>query len=105
MSAEYPPKDELKNRRQGPDKALLSSGPVRQIETGPMAHRPAASRTETRGRRIMSAFVLRLARRLERDPDELASEMTEDTIRRTKYAVVEEVMDDGTILYKHNPVR
>jgi len=53
----------------------------------------------------MSAFVLRLARRLERDPDELASEMTEDTIRRTKYAVVEEVMDDGTILYKHNPVR
>lgn len=52
----------------------------------------------------MSAQVLRLAKRLGVDPDELASRIPADTLRRTKYPVIELVDEDGKRrTFKHNP--
>lgn len=62
---------------------------------------PARLREITKGRQ-MSAFVMRLARRLGRDPDELASRMPPDTLRRTKYPVIERVNDDGSRTFEHD---
>ena len=33
------------------------------------------------------------------DPDELAKTYPDDTLRRTKYPAVEEVQEDGSVLY------
>jgi len=93
-SAEYPPKDELK-ARQAREK----------ISTGGATTESAVLREPAHKGRKISALALRLAARLEVDPDELAASWPEDTLRRTKYPVIEEVQEDGSVLYKHNPVR
>lgn len=49
-----------------------------------------------------SAQVERLASRLGADPDELAKSIPADTLRRTKYPVVETVNADGTRSFKHD---
>lgn len=59
------------------------------------------SRTE---RREMSGQVQRLARRLGADPDEIARRIPADTLRRTKYPVIETVNEDGTRAFKHDPM-
>lgn len=57
--------------------------------------RPATSRI------VMSALIQRLARSLGVSSEELASTIDDDTIRRTKYAVRERQMLDGTTLFEH----
>jgi hypothetical protein len=94
MPAEYPPKEELEARRR-----------AEKIATGGQSTESAQLRpAEQKGRRI-SALALRLAARLRVDPDELAASWPEDTLRRTKYPVVEEPQEDGSVLYKQNPMR
>lgn len=61
-----------------------------------VAHRPRGSR------RQMSAQIIRLADRLGVDPDELAARIPEDTIRRTKYPVIEQVDDHGRRSFRHD---
>jgi hypothetical protein len=51
----------------------------------------------------MSGLVQRLARDLGKDPDELAAQIDPDTLRRTKYAVLQIRNDDGTTTFKHDP--
>jgi hypothetical protein len=58
-----------------------------------------ASRT---GKRVVSAQVLRLARRLGKDPDEMARSMKPETLRKTKYPVIETVDADGKRHFKHD---
>lgn len=70
-----------------------------------MAHRPDATPTDSKGKRKMSAAVLKLAERLGSSPDELAAKIPEDTIRRTKYPSVAEKQPDGSIVYKHIPLK
>lgn len=52
--------------------------------------------------REMSAQVQRLAKRLGKDPDELASEISADTLRRSKYPVIEQTDDQGRRVFKHD---
>jgi hypothetical protein len=61
------------------------------------AKRPATAR------RRMSAQVQRLAKRLQRDPDELAKQISDDTLRRTKFPVIEEKTEDGKRKFRHDP--
>lgn len=99
----YPTPEDLASRAASGDpvaKLSRSSGQAKQIETGPMAATPAASRTVRRGARRMSASILKLARRLGADPDKLASEYSDDTIRRTKYPALEVEQPDGSTLFK-----
>lgn len=61
--------------------------------------------TERKGPvREMSAPLLRLARRTGKNPDVLAAEIPPDTLRRLKYAVLEQENEDGTRTWKHNPM-
>ena len=65
---------------------------------------PASSPTSRHARaasRSMSAQVQRLSRRLGVDPDKLAAKYPPDTIRRTKFPVVETVNTDGTRSFRH----
>lgn len=67
---------------------------------------PASSRASKNGKgplRTMSAQVQRLASRLGTNPDELAAKIPEDTLRRTKFPVLEIENDDGTRTFKHDP--
>jgi hypothetical protein len=63
------------------------------------AGQPAAPRA---GRNV-SAQLMRLAQRQGIDPDELAQKIPADTVRRTKYPVIEVVNEDGTRSFKHDP--
>jgi hypothetical protein len=47
-----------------------------------------------------STIIRRLADRLRKDPHELASSLPADTVRRTRYPVIEIVHDDGTVEYR-----
>lgn len=76
------------------------SVPERLTATSSAARGARASRTE---RREMSAQVLRLASRLGSSADELAKKIPADTLRRTKYPVIEVVNEDGTRTFKHDP--
>lgn len=58
-----------------------------------------ASRT---AKRAVSAQVLRLAKRLGKDPDELAAKINPETLRKTKYPVIETVDADGKRHFKHD---
>ena len=51
--------------------------------------------------RQVSGFLLRLARRLGKDPDALAADIEPDTIRRTKYPVLERAEGERR-LYEHD---
>lgn len=94
MSAEYPPKDELKARRE---REKIATG-------GHNTEQNVVRAAGIKGRR-MSALVLRLAARMGQDPDALAKGYPDDTLRRTKYTAVEEEQEDGSIRYKENPIR
>jgi hypothetical protein len=77
----------------------MSRDPEKLSATVSRARGGIVSRT---AKRALSAQVLRLARRLERDPDELAKKIPADTLRRTKYPVIEQVNEDGTRTFKHD---
>jgi hypothetical protein len=79
---------------------LLASDPERRSATSSAARGRTGSRTE---RRVMSAQVLRLAKRLDVDADELAKKFSPDTVRRTKYPVLEQVDEQGRRVFKHDP--
>jgi hypothetical protein len=80
-----------------PDPAVRASyfALERRLETKPRARGDAASPTAP------SAILVRLARRLGRDPDELAAELSDDTLRRTANPVIEERTEDGKTIFKH----
>ena len=65
--------------------------------------RRRTSEEPTRKRRKVSAAIQRLARRLGRDPDELAAQIPADTLRRTRFPVLEEVDEVGKRTFKHDP--
>ncbi len=60
---------------------------------------PTASKTE---KRAMSAQVLRLAKRTGKDPDAIAREIPAETLRKTKYPVIEVLNPDGTRTFRHD---
>lgn len=78
---------------------VLPSGSERQSETAPRARGRAGSRT---ARREMSAQVQRLAKSLGQSPDELAARIPADTLRRTKYPVIETLDENGRKVFKHD---
>jgi hypothetical protein len=51
---------------------------------------PGTPPKSVRPGRLMSGQVQRLAARLGKDPDEIASKIPPDTLRRTKYPVLEQ---------------
>lgn len=91
MPSEYPSKQEMKSRARG------SSDPARPSATADPVRPRGAAKT------AMSGLVQRLALSLGKDPAELASKIDPDTIRRTKFPVIEERLEDGTIKFKHDP--
>ena len=89
-NSQYPQPPELEKRRsidQEKHPEIKRQGP------GVVGSRTA--------RRVMSASVQRLAKRLGKNPDEL--EIDPDTLRRTKYPVIEIENEDGSIIYKDDP--
>lgn len=78
---------------------LVSSDRERPSETSSRGRGRIGTRT---ARREMSAQVLRLAKRLRANPDELAGKIPADTLRRTKYPVIEIENEDGTRTFKHD---
>lgn len=102
MSAEYPPKDELRERAsQGDATAAQALG----VTTGGFSTEQVVQREAPPKGRRMSALAMRLASRLGKSPDELVKEWPDDTLRRTKYPAVEEPQEDGSVKYKENPIR
>lgn len=85
-----PSKDTFKGRR---DEHLTGSEKPR--ETTPVA-RPKG--------RSVSSVLLRLARRMDADPDAMAERIPEDTLRRLKYPLLETINEDGTRSFKHDPL-
>lgn len=69
-----------------------------QVNTGLISHRVTGKKPA----RQMNQSVLRLADRLGVDADELAKRIPEDTLRRTKYPVIEHVNEDGTRSFDHD---
>lgn len=91
MPSEYPSKQEMKSRGRA------SSAPGRRPEIEHQGPRRAGTQT------VLSAFVQRLARDLGKDPEELAAKIDPDTIRRTKFPMIEERLPDGKLRFKHDP--
>ena len=79
--------------------AWLSSDQAKRRETG--AREPGAAASPI-GRRALSGQVVRLAKRLGKTPEEIAETIPEDTLRRTKFPVIEVLNEDGTRTYKHD---
>jgi hypothetical protein len=61
-----------------------------------------APKPSARAARQMSGQVQRLAARLGKDPDEIASKIPPDTLRRTKYPVLEQMTPDGKRVFEHD---
>lgn len=76
---------------------VSSSVQERPAATGSRAQRPGAKRT------VLSAFLQRLARALGVPAEELAKKIPDDTIRRTKFPVVIEQLEDGKYKFKYVP--
>lgn len=79
--------------------AWMSSDPERRSVTVSADHGATASTTASPA---LSATVIRLARRLGKTPEEVAAQIPEDTLRRTKYPVIETVNKDGTRSFEHD---
>ena len=107
MSAEYPSKEDLEARRESGDPVARTtrSGRARPIVTGAMDTRVGDTPTAPKEKRLMSAAVMRLAARLGVPASNLAERYPEDTLRRSKYPMIEEVQKDGSIVYKERIVK
>lgn len=53
--------------------------------------------------RVMSAQIQRLADRTGQDPDELAARLSADTVRRTKFPVIEQRDEQGRRVFRSDP--
>lgn len=73
------------------------------VESSSSTPKTSLAASPVSAKRVMSAQILRLADRLGRDAETLAKKMPADTVRRTKYPVIEIVNPDGTRSYKHDP--
>jgi hypothetical protein len=93
-----PSKDTFREKRPELNESL-SSELERQNATSAPGRGRAGSQTE---RREVSGQLLRLAKRLGKDPDELAAKIPADTLRRTKYPVLEQIDEDGRVTFKHD---
>jgi hypothetical protein len=80
---------------------LASSALGRPTETVSRARRLVASPTSKRGP-TPSAQVTRLASRTNSTPEALASKIPEDTLRRTKFPVIEQLDAQGRRVFKHD---
>lgn len=69
-----------------------------EVQHGLAAALPKPAKKE----RSMAAQLMRLARRLGLDPDELATRIPADTIRRLKYPVLEQRDRGGTRSFDHD---
>src|SRR5689334_12546733 len=85
----YPTKDELSRRR--------SIERERPLAIERREQRAAASSIAK-----SAAVVQELARRTGSDPEDLASRVDPDTLRRLKNSMVTQVNPDGTRTYKHD---
>ncbi len=90
MPSEYPSKQEMK------DRGSESTAPERPSATDSQAHLPALRRT------VLSAQVQKLAMALGKDAEELAQKIDPDTIRRTKYPVIEGRNAHGLRTFTHD---
>ena len=68
------------------------------VVQGPLSSKPKKAKEVRR----QAGQVLRLARRLGRNPEELAKSLPEDTLRRLKYPVLESRTPDGKREFKHD---
>lgn len=68
------------------------------VTQGPVSSRPKQQKKT----RQQAGQVLRLARRLGKNPEDLAKSLPEDTIRRLKYPVLESRTPDGKREFKHD---
>ena len=85
--------DDFHKKHPKVNEGLLSSAPERPSETAPAA-KPG---------RAGSAQLTRLAHRTRQDAEDLASRIDPDTVRRTKYPVIEQVTEDGKRTFTHDP--
>lgn len=92
-----PSKDTFHEKKPELNESIVPAKPpgIGLPERGPRASKTA--------QREMSAQLQRLAARLGVSADKLAKKYPEDTIRRTKYGVLEQVNEDGTRTFKHDP--
>jgi hypothetical protein len=97
MPSEYPPKKDLEKRRSDPNGVY--SDQARLTETGALVPGREGSRTAPSE---PTPQVTRLARRLDVDADELASKIPPETLRRTRYPLIERRMEDGTTVFNHD---
>jgi hypothetical protein len=74
-----------------------SSERERRAETASLVQRHGARAT---GKIGSSALLVRLAARLGKPVEQLALELDEDVVRRTKYPCIEDVQPDGSIIYR-----
>jgi hypothetical protein len=88
-----PSKDDFKGRQ---DDNLYGYG-----EPAP-GLKALASAPKPKGREV-SGVILRLARRLGVDPDELTQKIPPDTLRRLKYPLLEQETEEGTRTFTHDP--
>ncbi len=91
MPSEYPSKPEAERR------ARESSAPARPSEIESPARRRAGTPI------ALSGLVQRLAKDLGKDPELLAAQIDPETIRRTKYPVIESRDSEGRRVFKHDP--
>lgn len=90
MPSEYPTKQEMERRRR---EDPVFSDLERLHATGsvePTRHRATAQ-------------IVRLANRLGVDADELAKKIPADTLRRTRFPMIEEKLPDGRRTFKDDP--
>jgi len=73
-----------------------SSERERLAETAKAVQRHGARATGQIG---SSAMLVRLAARLGKPVEQLSLELSEDTVRRTKYPCREDIQEDGSIVY------
>jgi hypothetical protein len=72
-----------------------------KVETGVVSNTPSGPPKSKPN--DMSGLIQRLARRLGIPATELAAKIPADTIRRTKYPVIEEQNGDGTTSFNNVP--
>lgn len=88
--SQYPTQEELEAR--------ASKDQARQQEIKRLAPGAVASPT------VLSAPLIRVAKELRKSPEDLSANIPAETIRRTKFPVLESRDENGLITYKEPPV-
>src|SRR5690348_15976382 len=95
----YRSKKELE-KRSAKDAPLFDR--ARHSATDPTVVLPAGSPTEPLAQPQPTAQVERVSRRLGKDPDELARAIPPDTLRRTRYPLIEREEEEGGRTFRHD---